>query len=91
VCRELSKTYEEVRRGTLTELAEWAAATEVRGEITLVIAGAQRIAAAVVPAVLRAEVEAQVARGSSRRDAVDAVAGAHGLSRRQVYEVVLGE
>jgi 16S rRNA (cytidine1402-2'-O)-methyltransferase len=91
VCRELTKTYEEVRRGTLAELAEWAADHEVKGEITLVIAGAQRAPAQVVPAVLRAEVAAQVASGSSRRDAVDAVAGLHGLSRRQVYEVVLGE
>jgi 16S rRNA (cytidine1402-2'-O)-methyltransferase len=91
VCRELTKTYEEVRRGTLAELTEWAATTEVRGEITLVIAGAERAVAKVVPDALREEVAAQVAGGSSRRDAVDAVAALHGLSRRQVYEVVLGE
>jgi 16S rRNA (cytidine1402-2'-O)-methyltransferase len=91
VCRELTKTYEEVRRGTLGELAEWAGSHEVRGEITLVIAGAERRPAEVVPGVLRDEVAAEVARGSSRRDAVDAVAALHGLSRRQVYEVVLGE
>jgi 16S rRNA (cytidine1402-2'-O)-methyltransferase len=91
VCRELTKTYEEVRRGTLAELADWAATNEVRGEITLVVAGADREVAEVAPAALRDEVAAQVAKGSSRRDAVDAVAGAHGLSRRQVYEVVLGE
>ncbi len=41
VCRELTKTYEEVRRGTLDELPQWAAG-EVRGEITLVVAGATR-------------------------------------------------
>ncbi|MDT4965225.1 MAG: rRNA (cytidine1402-2-O)-methyltransferase, partial [Pseudonocardiales bacterium] len=40
VCRELTKTYEEVRRGGLGELAEWAAG-EVRGEVTLVVAGAE--------------------------------------------------
>ena len=38
-CRELTKTYEEIRRGPLTELAAWAAG-EVRGEVTLVVAGA---------------------------------------------------
>ena len=38
VCRELTKTYEEVRRGSLQELAEWAA-SEVRGEVTLVVGG----------------------------------------------------
>jgi 16S rRNA (cytidine1402-2'-O)-methyltransferase len=91
VCRELTKTYEEVRRGTLAELAEWAATIEIRGEITLVIAGAERAVAEVVPDALRDEVAAQLAGGSSRRDAVDAVAALHGLSRRQVYEVVLGE
>ncbi|MGK5533197.1 16S rRNA (cytidine(1402)-2'-O)-methyltransferase, partial [Streptomyces sp. URMC 129] len=40
VCRELTKTYEEVRRGTLAELAAWAA-EGVRGEITVVVAGAE--------------------------------------------------
>ncbi|HMI33894.1 MAG TPA: 16S rRNA (cytidine(1402)-2'-O)-methyltransferase, partial [Propionibacteriaceae bacterium] len=39
VCRELTKTYEEVRRGSLQELAEWAA-SDVRGEVTLVVSGA---------------------------------------------------
>ena len=49
VCRELTKTHEEIRRGTLAELAAWAADTEasggVRGEITLVVAGGDRAAA----------------------------------------------
>jgi 16S rRNA (cytidine1402-2'-O)-methyltransferase len=91
VCRELTKTYEEVRRGTLAELAEWAHGTEVLGEITLVVAGASGEAAAVDPATLRDEVAEHVAAGSSRRDAVDAVAGSYGLSRREVYDVVLGK
>ena len=47
VCRELTKTYEEIRRGPLAELAEWAA-DGVRGEITLVVGGA-----AAVPVELR--------------------------------------
>ena len=50
VCRELTKTHEEIRRGTLAELAVWAADLEtasggVRGEITLVVAGVSRAAA----------------------------------------------
>ena len=40
VCRELTKTHEEVLRGPLAELAEWAATGPVRGEITVVLAGA---------------------------------------------------
>ena len=42
VCRELTKIHEEIRRGTLTELAEWAGSGAVRGEITLVVAGTGR-------------------------------------------------
>jgi 16S rRNA (cytidine1402-2'-O)-methyltransferase len=91
VCRELTKTYEEVRRGTLADLVEWAESHEVLGEITLVVAGASDEVALADPVSVRAAVAEQVARGSSRRDAVDAVAAVHGLSRREVYDVVLGE
>ena len=42
VCRELTKTHEEIRRGTLAELAAWAGSGAVRGEITLVVAGTGR-------------------------------------------------
>jgi 16S rRNA (cytidine1402-2'-O)-methyltransferase len=86
VCRELTKTYEEVRRGTLGELADWAAGSEVLGEVTVVIAGAPRVAALVDPAALRDQVAGRVAGGVSRRDAVDAVAAASGLPRRVVYD-----
>jgi 16S rRNA (cytidine1402-2'-O)-methyltransferase len=89
VCRELTKTYEEVRRGSLAELAAWAEETEVLGEITLVIAGASGEPEAVDPAALLSEVAEQVAAGLSRRDAVDTVAGRHGLSRREVYNLVV--
>jgi 16S rRNA (cytidine1402-2'-O)-methyltransferase len=89
VCRELTKTYEEIRRGSLAELAAWAAESEVLGEITLVIAGASGEAEPVDPATLRDEVAEQVAAGLSRRDAVDSVAGRHGLSRREVYNLVV--
>jgi 16S rRNA (cytidine1402-2'-O)-methyltransferase len=90
VCRELTKTHEEVRRGTLAELADWARTSEVLGEITLVVAGADA-PADVDPQQVRSEVDAQVAAGSTRRDAVDAVAAVHGLSRREVYAVVLDQ
>jgi 16S rRNA (cytidine1402-2'-O)-methyltransferase len=86
VCRELTKTHEEVRRGTLAELAAWAASSEVLGEVTVVIAGAPKVAVTVDPAALRDEVAGRVAAGSSRRDAVDAVAATSGLPRRVVYD-----
>lgn len=85
-CRELTKTYEEVRRGTLGELAGWAA-QGVRGEVTLVVAGAAPEAADVRD--LLPEVAAREAAGSSRRDAVAGVAREHGVSRRELYAAVL--
>ncbi|BAL92737.1 putative tetrapyrrole methylase [Actinoplanes missouriensis 431] len=89
VCRELTKTYEEVRRGTLAELAEWAAAGEPRGEITLVVGGAP-VVAAVVPddEELRAAVAEREAAGESRRDAIQAVATEFGMKKRDVYNIV---
>ncbi|MFE9652774.1 16S rRNA (cytidine(1402)-2'-O)-methyltransferase [Micromonospora sp. NPDC006431] len=89
LCRELTKTYEEVVRRPLGELAEWAAAGEPRGEITLVVAGAPPAAAARPDDdTLRAAVAAREAAGLSRRDAVTEVAAEYGLRRREVYTVV---
>jgi 16S rRNA (cytidine1402-2'-O)-methyltransferase len=89
VCRELTKTYEEVLRRPLGELAAWAAAGTPRGEITLVVAGAP---AGPPPRPadedLRAAVAAHQAAGMSRRDAVTAVADRYGLRRREVYTLV---
>ncbi|MDI1460012.1 16S rRNA (cytidine(1402)-2'-O)-methyltransferase [Catellatospora sp. KI3] len=85
LCRELTKTYEEVRRATLAELAE---VDELRGEITLVVAGADP-APARRPSdeELLAEVAIRVGEGLSRRDAAAAVAAAHGLPKREVYNL----
>ena len=90
VCRELTKTYEEVRRGTLGELVAWAESGEVRGEITLVIAGAPPAARTAVSAAELAELVAvQVAEGTSRRDAIADVARRLGLPKREVYQAAL--
>ncbi|ORK00269.1 16S rRNA (cytidine(1402)-2'-O)-methyltransferase [Prescottella equi] len=85
VCRELTKTYEEVRRGTLAELAEWAV-DGARGEITIVLEGAQMVAAD--PEDLVAEVERLVADGARLKDACAQVA-TEGVSKRELYETVL--
>ena len=88
-CREMTKTYEEVRRGTLGELAEWAAGG-VRGEVTLVLAGAPRRAPEPVdPATLAANVADLERSGQSRKEAMLAVARAAGVSRRVVYDAVV--
>lgn len=87
VCRELTKTYEEIRRGPLADLANWAAAG-VRGEITVVLAGAERQEPADV-ADLVGQVQALVADGTRLKDAVGEIAGAHGVSKRELYEAAL--
>ncbi len=83
VCRELTKTYEEVVRGPLSELVDWAGG-EVRGEVTLVVAGAPPPDTADLD--WAALVEAETASGSSRADAVRAVARRHGVPKRTVYD-----
>ncbi|HEV2889194.1 MAG TPA: 16S rRNA (cytidine(1402)-2'-O)-methyltransferase [Frankiaceae bacterium] len=87
-CRELTKTYEEVRRGTLGELAEWAAG-EVRGELTLVVEGAAQRPAGASPADLADEVASREAAGSARKDAIAETAKARGLPKREVYDAVV--
>ncbi|MFY0409368.1 16S rRNA (cytidine(1402)-2'-O)-methyltransferase [Solicola sp. PLA-1-18] len=90
VCRELTKTYEEVRRGPLAELRDWADTLEqgVRGEVTLVVQGAAPADVDLDPARLAALVTEQEAEGLSTRDAVAAVASATGARRRAVYNAV---
>jgi 16S rRNA (cytidine1402-2'-O)-methyltransferase len=85
VCRELTKTHEEVRRATVAELASWAADSPVRGEITVVVAGASQAREPIADDVLAAEVAELMAAGASRRDAVDQISAARGLARRVVY------
>jgi len=93
VCRELTKTYEEVRRGPLSDLAMWARG-EVRGELTVVVAGAsqeeRRAAAGLVTAEdwvgAVAELECD---GQTRKDAIAQVAKSAGVPRRDVYDAVV--
>ncbi|MBI5341391.1 MAG: 16S rRNA (cytidine(1402)-2'-O)-methyltransferase [Mycolicibacterium rufum] len=87
VCRELTKTHEEIVRGTLGELAEWATGP-VLGEITVVLAGATPVAD---PDSLVAEVNRLVAEGMRVKDACAQVVAAHpgAPSRRELYDAVL--
>ncbi|WP_020579761.1 16S rRNA (cytidine(1402)-2'-O)-methyltransferase [Actinopolymorpha alba] len=91
VCRELTKTYEEVRRGPLGELAAWAR-DGVRGEITVVVGGAPVAAPdAADDAELARRVAAQVETGVSKRDAIAAVAKAAGIPKRVVYAAAVAK
>ncbi len=87
VCRELTKTHEEIRRGTLGELAEWAA-EGVLGEVTVVLAGAAPVADV---ETLVAEVGALVDGGMRVKDACATVVETHpgAPSRRELYDAVL--
>jgi 16S rRNA (cytidine1402-2'-O)-methyltransferase len=86
LCRELTKTYEQVRRGPLGELAAGVAADPPRGEITLVVAGAPAAPrVALAAGDLAAAVAERQATGLSRRDAITAVAAETGTPRREVY------
>jgi 16S rRNA (cytidine1402-2'-O)-methyltransferase len=88
VCRELTKTHEEVRRGTVADLAAWAEGG-VRGEVTIVVAGAEPVAeVAADPASYRAAVTALEGQGTSRKDAVREVARRAGVPKREVYDAV---
>ena len=86
VCRELTKTYEEVLRGTLSELATWAQG-EVRGEITIVVAGAVPRAGSLPEAV--DDVVAQVEAGERFKAAVSAAAERHGVAKQALYDAAL--
>jgi len=87
VCRELTKVHEEIRRGTLAELATWSA-EGVLGEITVVLAGGTAV---VDSDSLVAEVAALVASGMRVKDACARVVEAHpgAPSRRELYEAAL--
>jgi 16S rRNA (cytidine1402-2'-O)-methyltransferase len=88
-CRELTKTHQEIRRGTLAELAAWADGG-VLGEVTLVVQGAGPAGDPLrSPEEAAHEVAAQVAAGVPSKDAIAAVARESGLARRAVYDAVL--
>jgi 16S rRNA (cytidine1402-2'-O)-methyltransferase len=86
VCRELTKTYEEVKRGALGDLAQWAAGG-VKGEITVVVGGAPAEVSDLETSV--ATIEARVAGGERLRDVCAEVAAATGLSRNDLYNAAL--
>ena len=88
VCRELTKTHEEVRRGSLAELATWAA-DGVRGEITVVVAGAPEPDVELSASELVRQVQVREAAGLTRKEAVAAVAQETGVPKREVYDAVV--
>jgi len=88
VCRELTKTHEEIRRATVGELADWARG-EVLGEITLVVGGAPVTAATPTPDELADAVRRREAAGQPRKDAIAEVARRHAVAKRAVFDAVV--
>ncbi|MDH6550714.1 16S rRNA (cytidine1402-2'-O)-methyltransferase [Streptomyces sp. SAI-208] len=89
VCRELTKTYEEVKRGALGALAEWAAGG-VRGEITVVVEGApEKGAGEIDDAELVRRVRVREEAGERRKEAIAAVAVEAGVPKRVVFDAVV--
>jgi len=88
VCRELTKPYEEVVRGGLGELVVWAQAG-VRGEVTVVVAGADEpVAGTTGLAEAVGRVQAAVAGGERLTGAVAGIAARSGVGRRELYQAV---
>ena len=88
VARELTKIYEEVRRGTLAELADWTAGG-IKGEITCVIEGALPETRTIELHELIAQVNELVAGGERLKTACATVAAAHKVSKKELYDAVL--
>jgi 16S rRNA (cytidine1402-2'-O)-methyltransferase len=86
VCRELTKLYEQVKRGTAAELVAWAE-EGVKGEIVIVVAGAEALEVDLATGV--EQVLELVADGTRLKDAAAAIAEATGLGRRDLYEAAL--
>lgn len=86
VCRELTKKFEEVRRGTLAELSEYYQENDARGEVVVLVdrAGAVVTGAADIESALREAMQTM-----RIKDAATLVAGALNLPRREVYQIAL--
>lgn len=87
VSRELTKTYEETRRGGLAALAAWAQSSAPKGEIVVVVAGAHR--AGVPVSALVSEALDRASSGERLKDVVRDIAEAAGVSSRELYAAAI--
>lgn len=91
IARELTKMFEEVLRGSVSEILPQLSSREnVQGEVTLLIAGADKVAPALSPEELEEEIRRLRAGGVSLKEAARQLAEHHGMSRRDVYQIGLG-
>ena len=89
VCREMSKHYEEVVRGELSQLIEWAQSKDILGEITIVISGFDPGTREFDSAQLVQMVLNQESAGEGRKEAIAQVAKETGISKRVVFDAMV--
>jgi 16S rRNA (cytidine1402-2'-O)-methyltransferase len=89
ICREMTKTYEEVARGTIAELIAWAASKEILGEITIVIEGFNPESRKFSDEELISKVLARESAGEARKEAIAAVAKEVGIAKRAVFDLMV--
>lgn len=89
ICREMTKTYEEIFRGTIEQAITWSNSKEILGEITIVIAGFDAASQSISDADLVKAVLAAEANGAIRKDAIHEVAQRHGLPKRHVFDLMV--
>jgi 16S rRNA (cytidine1402-2'-O)-methyltransferase len=89
VCREMSKQYEEVVRGDISQLITWAGSKEILGEITVVIEGFDLGSRKFSAEQLIKLVLAQEESGEGRKEAIALVAKGNGVSKRVVFDAMV--
>ena len=89
ICREMTKIYEETIRGTLGELSLWSERNEVRGEITMVLAGAAKYAAEISTSDMVDRVKDYETAGMDRKSAIATVAEEFSVAKRLVFAAVV--
>ena len=89
ICREMTKTFEEVIRGNISELIEWAESKEILGEITIVIEGFNPESREFTQSELIEKVIAREAAGEARKEAIAAVAKEVGLAKREIFDLMV--
>jgi 16S rRNA (cytidine1402-2'-O)-methyltransferase len=89
ICREMSKQYEEVVRGSLNELLQWSEAKEILGEITVVVSGFNPQEREINQDAIIENVVRYESSGMSRKEAIAEVAKSYGIAKRTVFDVMV--
>jgi 16S rRNA (cytidine1402-2'-O)-methyltransferase len=89
ICREMSKNYEEVVRGSIAELISWAKSKEILGEITVVIAGFDPASRQIADEDLIKRVLELEEIGETRKEAIAQVAKKYAVAKRVVFDAMV--